>query len=57
MRGVFCLTQERTNGKVDNSLQSEKVVQWTIFENLALSIQQSAFSQRKSLGWAWDDLG
>jgi hypothetical protein len=32
----FCLTHRRTNGRVVDSLQSGKVVQWTIFENKKL---------------------
>jgi hypothetical protein len=38
-RASFCLTQERTNGKFRNSLQSEKVVLWMVFDNLAASFQ------------------
>jgi hypothetical protein len=31
------LTQKRTNGKFRNSLQSGKVVPWTVFDNQAAS--------------------
>jgi hypothetical protein len=31
-RGRFLLDRKRTNGKARNSLQSEKVVQWTVFD-------------------------
>jgi hypothetical protein len=51
-----CLTIKRTNGKVRDPLQSEKVILRTIFENLALSYQHSAFSQnclRPSADWDW----
>jgi hypothetical protein len=35
---IFILTMGRTNGKFGNSLQSGKVVQWTVFENKQLAI-------------------
>jgi hypothetical protein len=46
---AFCLTNKRTKGKVRNSLQSENAVRWTIFENWAVSSQQSAFSHVRNL--------
>jgi hypothetical protein len=36
-KGPFSLTKKRTNGKVGNSLQSEKVVCGTVFDNQAAS--------------------
>jgi hypothetical protein len=42
---IFILTMGRTNGKFGNSLQSGKVVQWTVFENKQLAIGKLAISQ------------
>jgi hypothetical protein len=33
----FCLTKGEQNGKVENSLQTEKVVRGTVFENKQLA--------------------
>jgi len=45
---IFPLTGGRTNGKLRDSLQSENVVCWTVFENKhsAISIQHSPGSER-----------
>jgi hypothetical protein len=46
-KALFLLTQKRINGKVGDSLQSEKVVPWTVFDNQAASNWQLAISRTK----------
>jgi hypothetical protein len=54
--GGFSLTIGRTDGKFRDSLQSEKMVLWTVFENLALSNQPRNATSPTAKGWRFGSL-